>query len=71
MHPICLPNWKIHDIEGKPINKKLYKPIEWENYQRLYSLKALHREQRFTHAWTDVNGPTKYLVRISLSNFQF
>ena len=66
LHPICLPKWNVYDIEGKPTNTKLYKSIQWENYQRLYSLKALHKDIRFSNVWTDVNGPSKFLVQCTL-----
>ena len=66
LHPICLPKWNVYDIEGKPTNTRLYKSIQWENYQRLYSLKALHKDIRFSNVWTDVNGPSKFLVQCTL-----
>ena len=62
LHPICLPKWNIYDLEGRPTVKKLYRPVQWENHQMLYSLKALHRDSRFTNVWTDLNGPSKFLV---------
>lgn len=69
LHPICLPKWNIFDIEGNPTNEKLYKSVNWENYQLLYSLKALQRDVRFYTPWTDVNGPSKFMVRCCQSGF--
>ena len=61
-----MPKWNVYDIEGKPTNTRLYKSIQWENYQRLYSLKALRKDIRFSNVWTDVNGPSKFLVQCTL-----
>ncbi len=61
LHPICLPKWNIFDIQGKPVNDRLYKSLQWENHQMLYSLKAVHKDVRFSSVWTDVNGPSKFM----------
>lgn len=65
LHPICLPKWNVFDVLGNPVFEKLYRPVQWENYQMLYSLKALQRDVRFYTPWTDVNGPSKFMVPFS------
>ena len=60
LHPICLPKWSKVDLEGKPTIDRLYRSTQWEKYQMLYSLKALHKDIRFSNVFTDVNGPAKF-----------
>ena len=66
LHPICLPDWNRLDEENKPTVTKMYRYTRWEKYQTLYSLKAMHKDARFTNVWTDVNGPSKFVVRFTL-----
>ena len=68
LHPICLPDWERQDSEGKYTYDKLYRYNKWEKYQVLYSLKAMHKDVRFYNVWTDVNGPSKFLVKKKLPN---
>ena len=67
LHPICLPDWERQDSEGKYTYDKLYRYNKWEKYQVLYSLKAMHKDVRFYNVWTDVNGPSKFLVKNSVA----
>ena len=66
LHPICLPDWERQDSEGKYTYDKLYRYNKWEKYQVLYSLKAMHKDVRFYNVWTDVNGPSKFMVKTVL-----
>ncbi len=61
LYPICLPKFA---------GDKLYPSSRWENYQLLYSLKALHKDARFSRVATDVNGPSKFVVSVEISTLR-
>ncbi len=61
VYPICLPKFK---------GGRLYPQSRWENYQLLYSLKAMRKDARFSRVATDVNGPSKFVVRMYLKEEQ-